>query len=147
VKRFRFGKGYVMAQNALIKKGQSNMSLHAQRKGKAGEEEFCKWLYDNFGIEVARNLKQSKGKGSDIVVNDFMFEIKRREVLDLDSWWRQVCVAAKQYKHEGLIPVVAFRQNRKPWQFLIPAKLIPGVTRGYVIANERIIKELIAGIL
>ena len=123
------------------------MALHAQKKGKRGEEEFCEWLMEHFDIDVARNMKQSRGKGSDIIVDDFMFEVKRREALDFDSWWHQVCVAAKGYKHEGLIPIVAFRQNRKPWQFLIPARLIPGLELGYVMANERVFKQLMRGII
>jgi len=124
------------------------MSLHAQRKGKAGEEEFCKWLYDNFEIDVARNLKQSRGKGSDIIVDDFLFEIKRREVLSLDAWWHQIIVAQKTYeKKKGLIPIVAYRQNRQPWKFLIPARLIHGLDRGYLIANEIVFKQFMRGII
>lgn len=124
------------------------MVLHAQKKGKAGEEEFCKWLFTNFNIDVARNMKQSRGKGSDIIVDDFLFEIKRREVLDLNSWWHQVVVATKTYeKQKGLIPIVAYRQNRKPWQFLIPANLIHGLERGYLIANENVFKQLMRGII
>ena len=124
------------------------MALHAQRKGKEGEIEFCKWLLENFNIDVARNLTQSRGKGSDIIVDDFLFEIKRREILSLDSWWHQVVIAAKTYeKQKGLIPIVAYRQNRQSWNFLIPAKLIHGLERGYLVANESVFKQLMRGII
>lgn len=124
------------------------MPLHAQRKGKAGEEEFCKWLFDNTGIDVARNLKQSRGKGSDIICDDFLFEVKRREVLDFDSWWLQVCIAAQTYeKKKGLIPVVAYRQNRKKWRFLIPAKLIPVLEKGYVETSEQVFLHLLVAMI
>ena len=115
------------------------MPLHAQKKGKAGEEEMCKWLLKNLSIDVARNMKQSRGKGSDVVLEDFLIEVKRREILSLDVWWHQVVIAQKTYeKAEGLIPIVAYRQNRKPWMFLMPAKLIHGCELGYVIATEKV---------
>lgn len=123
------------------------MPLHAQRKGKAGEEEFCKWLETHLGIEVARNLKQSRGKGSDIIIDDFLFEVKRREVLDFEGWWHQVCIAQQTYKKSGLIPVVAYRQNRKKWRFLIPANLVPQLSKGYLDASERVFLELIRAIV
>lgn len=110
------------------------------KKGKAGEVEFCKWLKDNLGIIVERNYNQSQG-GADVITDNFLFEVKRREQLDLDTWWQQVCVANKS-KHNGeLIPVVAFRQNRKKWQFLIPANLITGLKRGYLIAGQTVFIE------
>ncbi len=118
------------------------MPLHAQKKGKAGEEEMCKWILKNLDIDVARNMKQSRGKGSDIILEDFLIEVKRREVLSLDLWWHQVVVAQKTYeKSADLIPVVAYRQNRKPWMFLIPARLISGCSLGYVIATEKVFVE------
>lgn len=123
------------------------MPLHAQKKGKRGEEEFCEWLEKHLGIEVARNLKQSRGKGSDIIIDDFLFEVKRHEILHLDDWWYQVCIAQQTYKKKGLIPVVAFRQNRKKWNFLIPAKLIPNLSKGYVQASERVFLEFIHAIV
>ena len=98
-----------------------------------------RWLLKNLSVDVARNMKQSRGKGSDIVLEDFLIEVKRREVLSLDLWWHQVVVAQKTYeKVEGLIPIVAYRQNRKPWMFLMPARLISGCDLGYVIASEKV---------
>jgi len=113
------------------------MALNPIRKGKAGEVEFCKWLHRHLDIKTERNYNQSQG-GADIIIDDFIIEVKRREALDLASWWYQVIIASKKYPETGLIPVVAFRQNRKPWEFLLPARLITGLDRGYVRCSESI---------
>lgn len=123
------------------------MKLNAQKKGKAGEVEFCNWLFDNFGIVVDRNHNQSNGHSTDVITRDFVFEVKRRESLDLDSWWHQVVVAKKRIKTNDLIPIVAYRQNRKPWYFLMPANLIHGVEKGYVAASERVFVEYAKNII
>lgn len=116
------------------------MGINPITKGKRGETEFCKWLDKNLGFEdTERNYNQSQG-GADIIVKDFIFEVKRRENLDLKSWWYQVVVAKKQHKTQDLIPVVCFRQNRKPWEFLIPAAFI-GVEKGFVRVTEAVFKE------
>ena len=112
--------------------------VHAQKKGKRGEVEFCGWLKDNLDIEVERNYNQADGHSADVITEDFIFEVKRREAIDLDTWWHQVAISKKRNKNEDLIPIVCFRQNRKPWQFLIPANLLNGVERGYMILNERV---------
>lgn len=116
----------------------------AKTKGKSGEDEMCKWLDKNLKLNERREFNeptrrehfQASGSDTDIIVDDFIIEVKRREGLDLDSWWWQVCVAAKNHPNKDLIPVVAFRQNRMPWEFLLPAKLI-GLDKGYVRLAER----------
>ena len=123
------------------------MPLHAQKKGKAGEVEFCKWIFENSGIEVERVYNQASGSSADIVTDDFIFEIKRREVIALDTWWHQVAIAKKNHKDKDLIPVVAYRKNRQPWSFLIPANLVPGLNLGYLAVNERVFKEFFAYIV
>jgi len=117
------------------------MPLHAQKKGKAGEVQFCKWLLDNLGIDVQRNYNQADGHSADVITDDFIFEVKRRESIDLDTWWHQVAIAKKNNKNPELIPVVAFRKNRKSWKFAIPANLLPGLDRGYMVMNERVFIE------
>ena len=123
------------------------MSLNPVHKGKLGEVEFCIWLNNNLGIEDAeRNYNQAKG-GADIIIYDFIFEVKRREMLDFGNWWYQVIVAQRRHKTEDLIPIVAFRQNRKAWKFLIPASLIPGIKKGYLVADSRVFLEFAKGIV
>ena len=115
--------------------------VHAQKKGKRGEVQFCKWLDDNLGFtDTERNYNQSDGASADVIVKDFIFEVKRRETLDLASWWHQVITAKAYHKERDLIPVVCFRQNRKPWEFLIPAAYI-GVDRGFIRVSEMVFKK------
>lgn len=121
--------------------------MHAQKKGKRGEVEFCKWLQENLNIDAERNYNQSDGCSADVIVGDFIFEVKRRECISLDTWWHQVAIAKKNHKNLDLIPIVAFRQNRKPWQFLIPANLICGLDKGYLVANERVFVQFAQFIL
>lgn len=115
------------------------MGAKAGPKGKRGEDEFCQWLADNLNIHVRREHFQASGHSADIVdVPDFLFEIKRQETLTLKDWWYQVIVASKQPDQAHKIPVVAYRQNRKKWHFLVPANLIPGMGRGFFIMHESV---------
>lgn len=113
--------------------------INSRTKGAVGEREFCKWLYDNFNIPMPeRNLEQVRSGGSDIIdFEPFFFEVKRCELLDLDSWWIQVVSAVRKSHNAVAVPVVAFRQNRKQWEFLISAKNI-GLDKGYMRLKERI---------
>ena len=116
------------------------MSLNPIHKGKRGEKEFCKWLQLNFKLdyEPERNYNQSQKYSADIVsVKGWCIEVKRRESLDLDSWWLQVVFASRR---TGEMPVVAFRQNRKSWEFLVSAGAV-GLDKGYIRMSERIFKE------
>lgn len=109
---------------------------YANQKGKRGENEFCRWLKDKLELDwlPERNYNQADGHSADIVELDcFTIEVKRREQLNLDAWWLQVVIAAREH---GGSPVVAFRQNRKPWEFLISASYI-GLDLGYIRLKER----------
>lgn len=142
---------------------------NGRAKGATGEREFCKWLSDNLNISHAeRNLEQVRSGGADIVnVYPFVFEVKRVENLDLTAAWIQVKEAWKHLKYGGdenpymeevlefkeklldlypvivdmnLIPVVAFRYNNNPWEFLISAELI-GNNLGFLRLNEKTFLE------
>jgi hypothetical protein len=109
--------------------------VNARAKGASGEREFCKWISDSLDLEhtPTRNLEQVRSGGADILgVDPFVFEIKRVERVNRKKWWLQVKAAAEP----GSIPVVAYRQNRKPWEFLIPASCI-GLTYGYIVLEEK----------
>lgn len=109
------------------------MALNARNKGAAGERELARWLMEHLSLSELpqRNLEQVRSGGADLTpVGNLLFEVKRCEVLQLNSWWIQVKSAAR-YDQE---PVVAFRQNRKQWMFLISAKHI-GVENGYLLLN------------
>lgn len=122
------------------------------KKGKSGEREFLDWIEKNLGETVDREYNQSQG-GCDIITSRFYFEVKRRECLDLSNWWYQVRIASICYneksknnfnqrisKPKDLMPVVAFRQNRGRWEFLIPASII-GVDTGYLRLTEKVFIE------
>ena len=114
--------------------------VNPTHKGKRGEVEFCKWLKKHFGIDTERNYNQAGG-GADITTEHFLFEVKRREQLNLDDWWHQVVIAKKQkHPNDYIVPVVCFRQNRKKWEFLIPADFI-GCSKGYVRLSEKVFIE------
>jgi len=114
--------------------------IDGRAKGAAGEREFCKWLQTKFGLDElpTRNLEQTREGGADILgFKPFIFEVKRVEVLSLRHWWRQAVLAAKMGVG-GEIPVVAFRQNRQPWRFLISASYLnPRIETGYIQVEER----------
>lgn len=112
--------------------------MGAIHKGKAGEREFCNWLDKNFNLpdKPERNLEQARSGGIDIIYPPFAFEVKRREALDLQSWWIQCKTGALVLDLE---PVVAFRQNRKLWQFLISASHI-SCEKGFILLNESVFK-------
>lgn len=120
------------------------MMVHAQKKGKRGEDLFCAWLKENVGIEVRRNHWQADGHSADISdIPGFLIEVKFRETHSLDDYWHQVVMAANADKDDDRVPIVAFKSNRQKWQFLMPAKLIAGCDYGYVIATERVFTQLI----
>lgn len=100
-------------------------------KGASAERELATLLIDWAGeqgmaLEVKRNLEQVRGGGHDLVGLErygMAVEVKRVEVLALANWWEQ---AVRQAKQAGdLIPVLAWRQNRKPWRFRIRAWVYP----------------------
>jgi hypothetical protein len=63
---------------------------------------------------VQRNQQQSAVGGNDLT-NCFglSIEVKRQEQLSVNTWWQQ-CVTAAARNSE--LPVLMYRQNRKPWR-------------------------------
>lgn len=97
--------------------------INSRAKGASGERELAEWLQHHFSLEnkPQRNIEQVRVGGVDLIVDPFAFECKRVEKLDLLSWWSQVKRAVEDEKDLafGLEPVVAFRQNKNNWEFLI----------------------------
>lgn len=89
------------------------MGSSQRNKGANGERELAKLLYDRLGIELKRNLEQSRNGGYDLEgLPDFAIEVKRHEKLEVNKWWEQT---VSQAERSNRIPVLAYRQNRKPW--------------------------------
>lgn len=100
-------------------------------KGAGGERELAALLTGWAGevgmaVQLARNLEQVRGGGHDLIGLEcygLAVEVKRVEALALGAWWRQ---AVRQAEQAGnLIPVLAWRQNRRPWGFRIRAWVHP----------------------
>lgn len=119
--------------------------INSRTKGANGEREAAQWIQERFNLEHTpqRNLEQvrykSRGRiqrGDDLVgFEPFCIEVKRCETLALRDWWIQAKQAALR-NGPGSIPVVMYRQNRRPWRFLISARAI-GVERGYIMLEAR----------
>ena len=98
------------------------MSKYSRDKGKRGEREVIHILqpiinkvcdYNNIErIILQRNTLQSDRGGYDIVgLDDFAIEVKRVEKLYVKRWWEQ----AQRQAKGSQIPVLFYRQSRKPW--------------------------------
>lgn len=114
------------------------MTINIRAKGQVGEREVADML--NFIIykvmqskgyaeteclkamqTVQRNQNQSAVGGNDLT-NCFglSIEVKRQETLSIPTWWKQ-CVASAARNNE--VPVLIYRQNRKPWRVVTYADL------------------------
>jgi Holliday junction resolvase len=92
-----------------------------RNKGKQGEREFAKLLGEGLGIEFSRNLDQVRNGGYDLIgLKQLAIEVKRCETLCIGSWWKQ----AKSQAKEDQTPVLAYRQSRKDWTVIVPAKFV-----------------------
>lgn len=102
--------------------------VNGRAKGASAERELAELLTGwaataGVKLELKRNLEQVRGGGHDLVGLEqygLAVEVKRVEQLALSTWWGQ---AVRQAEKVGCLPVLAWRQNRKPWRFRI---------RGYV---------------
>lgn len=132
------------------------MSIHVVNKGKTGEREVANALNgviqevlkrNQWSPEavaacsmcVQRNQNQSAVGGSDLTnVFGIAVEIKRQEVLSINTWWSQ-CVAAAVRNKE--FPVLVYRQNHKAWRVVmygslpLPTVNAPGQTLETVSAR------------
>jgi hypothetical protein len=98
------------------------MAASSRRKGVTGEREVAA-LWQAAGFDV-RNLE---GLGDHMVILNHLpnersirpnvhCEVKRQERVRLPEWLAQ----AKREAPQGIIPVVAFRQNQGEWYVALP---------------------------
>ena len=117
--------------------------INVRAKGASGEREMCKWLDKNLGIQSERNLDQVRSGGADIITEEFVFEVKRVENLDIQGAWIQcktACSNVNEQDGTNRTGVVCFRRNKEKWSFAISAKNI-GLQYGYVILPEKVFIE------
>ena len=90
------------------------MAINSKAKGKRGELEWAK-LCREHGFEEVRRTAQycgNTGEASDCVGLPFIHqEVKNVERLNI----RAAMFQAENDAREGEIPIVAHKQNRKPW--------------------------------
>lgn len=112
------------------------MPINVRTKGQEGEREIAKILNGIVGeVRAAsgwpvlavndelfqRNQNQSAVGGADLSnPMGLEIEIKRQEQLSVNTWWKQCEASAKR---TGGVPVLLFRQNRKPWRVMLPGEL------------------------
>lgn len=105
--------------------------VNARQKGNRGEREICDFLnpivqkvmrelghkeevIGNLANSIQRNQNQSAVGGSDLNHTfGLAIEIKRQELLNINTWWKQ-CIAAAKRNNE--VPVLLYKQNHKPWR-------------------------------
>jgi hypothetical protein len=97
---------------------------NSRTKGASAERELSKLLGDRLGITLQRNLDQWRAGGFDLTgLPGVALEVKRCEQLQLNQWWRQ---ALTQAGGDNL-PVLAYRQSRKAWHFVVPLSWLTGL--------------------
>lgn len=63
---------------------------------------------------IQRNQNQSAVGGNDLTGTfGISIEVKRQEQLAVNTWWKQCVEAANQ---NGELPLLIWKQNRKPWR-------------------------------
>lgn len=108
--------------------------INVRNKGRSGESEFVNRFQPFFPETLKRNLLQTREGGADISgCSPFQIEVKRCEKLEKDKWWKQVNRALTD---ESEIPVVAYRQNKRPWRFLMSVRLVGVDSDGWLEMSE-----------
>jgi len=98
--------------------------MNSRRKGHDGEREIAALLREALGIEIERNLRQTRDGGHDLEVCGFALECKRSATVTeakVARWWQQ---AVEQSTRAGLIPALAYRADRQPWAVRVPMTAI-----------------------
>jgi len=90
---------------------------NSRTKGKTGEQEVCRIIRDELGIDVHRNwIEQSYHGGPDIIgVKGWSIEVKRAKVFRGD-WWTQAATQAADRKEK---PVLVYRLDRHDWRAVV----------------------------
>lgn len=95
------------------------MKINSRAKGRTGERELINSLAPLVGLDLTRNLVQTREGGHDILGLPWALEVKRYRVAkpaDKASWWEQ---ALEQAGNCGLRPAVAYREDFRPWRVIV----------------------------
>jgi Holliday junction resolvase len=98
--------------------------INSRAKGKSAERELANLLAQRLGIEFSRNLDQVRDGGFDLISDlPLAIEVKRCERPTIGQWWEQ----ARRQATAGKIPVLCWRQSRKPWAVVVPLGWLTGL--------------------
>lgn len=104
------------------------MSAKSRNKGAAGERELARLLTDELGVEVTRNLLQTREGGHDLNgVPGWCVEAKRRAKVtegEKRQWFDQVLGAWAAQPEREWWPAVLYREDRKDWRALVPLHVL-----------------------
>jgi Holliday junction resolvase len=93
------------------------MSASQRRKGANGERELFKLIAAELGIEVRRELAQTRSGGADTLdVQGWAIEVKRQEKEEIASWWAQTKAQAASQDRR---PILFYRRSRQPWRAVV----------------------------
>ena len=100
----------------------------SRNRGAAAERELARWIRDELGIPVVRQIKQyQEAQHFDLTpVGPYGIEVKYHARINTKAWWKQAVVSAKV---SGLIPVVAYKVYRDGFRFVLPYPSIGGEWR------------------
>jgi hypothetical protein len=113
------------------------VTINVRQKGANAERELAgimmAWASEiGITLDLIRNLEQVRSGGHDLLgIPGIATEVKRVEVLAINTWWGQ-CVTQATVEglrlgvgEHGIIPLLAYRQSRKPWIFMTRAWVWP----------------------
>lgn len=93
------------------------MSAMQRNKGAAGERELAKILRDELGVDITRNLVQSREGGADLLgVAGWAIECKRAATPAIRQWWLQ---ALMQADLADMKPALIYRIDRHGWRAVV----------------------------
>ena len=88
------------------------MGKSQRTKGAAGERDICDLILRDLGIEVHRNLQQTRDGGADIKLKPFSIEVKRRAAIGNIYDWVDQAERGCEFPER---PIVVCRADRKKW--------------------------------
>jgi hypothetical protein len=101
--------------------------INSRAKGANGEREFCRLIFEHLGVELVRNLDQSRAGGHDLkstgtdpvstALDAFAIEVKRYAAITpamLAGFWQQ---AERQAHRAARVPALAYREDRRCSRF------------------------------
>lgn len=110
--------------------------INSRAKGASGEREFAKLVHQHLGVELRRNLEQSRQGGHDLVaigadpisraLDAYAIEVKRYAAITpamMAEFWSQ---AEAQAARASKTPALAYRRDREEWRVCVPLRALNG---------------------